>query len=382
MKMRSHKNIYIIALITIIAFSCREPFTPEIDRYENILVIDGLITDQEGPYVVKLTRSFAFDESFPSPEEGALVMFMDEDNVIYECPEDEAGIYRSNPSFRGKIGSSYKLVVNTMDEQSYESEWVELKNVPEIDSIAYELQERPTSDPNQSTYGMEIKVNTHDETDQTRYYRWEWVETWEIVTPITSSFYPDEAHCWQTAGSGIISIGTSEHLVHDLIEDYPIYFVSTETNKLRIKYSILVNQYSLSREAYSYWKNLQDITQNTGTLFDPTPAMVTGNISNTTDPDNPVLGIFQASALKQERIFIERSEIPKSMNIPSGYSSCSFYDVVDSVEIDYYSSRGFPLAEIYTLAEAEHYIFTNSEFCFRCTLSGSNEKPEYWPEEK
>ncbi len=363
-------------------FACREPFYPEIDRYENILVIDGLITDMEGPYQVKLTRSFAFDESFPAPEQGAVVIILDADEGIHEFTEEQAGIYKSNPSFKGKVGSSYKLVVSTQDQESYESEWVLLGNVPEIDSVCYEMQERPTSDPNQSVYGMQIKVNTHDDTDQTRYYRWEWVETWEIITPITSSFYPDEARCWRTAGSGVISIGTSEHLTHDVIEDYPIYFVSTETNKLRIKYSILVNQYALSREAYSYWKSLQDITQNTGTLFDPTPAMVTGNISSTSNPDLPVLGIFQASALKQERIFIDRAEIPRSLDIPSGYSSCSFYDTTDSVEIDYYTSHSFPLAEIYILAEAEHYIFSNSEMCFRCTLSGSKEKPGFWPDEK
>lgn len=377
--MRSHKNIYIYSLLVLISFACREPYMPEIDRYDNILVIDGLISDQEGPHVVKLTRSFAFDETFPQPEEGALVMVMDEDEGLYEFIEDQPGVYKSDPLFKGEIGTYYKLLVNTSDQQNYESEWVELRKVPDIDSIGYEMQERPTSDPDQSVYGMEIRVNTHDDTDQTRYYRWEWMETWEIITPITSSFYPDEARCWQSAGSGIISIGTSEHLNHDIIEDYPIHFVSTESNKLRIKYSIQVNQYSLSREAYSYWKNLQDITQNTGTLFDPTPAMVTGNISNTSDPDIPVLGIFQASALTRERIFIDRTEIPKSLDIPSGYLSCNFFDIVDSVELDYYSSRGFPLAEIYTLAGVDHYIFANAEFCFRCTQSGSNEKPDYWP---
>ncbi len=380
--MKICKYIYFYSLLLITFYGCREPFYPEIDRYENILVIDGLVTDQEGPYLVKLTRSYAFDESFPEPEQGAVVMILDENEGIYEFTEEQAGIYKSNPSFRAKVHASYKLVVSTNDQETYESEWVLLNNVPEIDSITYEMQERPTSDPNQSVYGMEIKVNTHDDRDQTRYYRWEWVETWEIITPITSSFYPDEARCWRTAGTSVISIGTSEHLIHDVIENYPIYFVSTETNKLRIKYSVLVNQYSLSREAYSYWKNLQDITQNTGTLFDPTPAMVTGNISNTSNPDIPVLGIFQASALKQERIFIDRAEIPKALDIPSGYSSCSFYDVTDSVEIDYYTNHGFPLAEIYILAEAEHYIFSNSEMCFRCTLSGSNEKPGFWPDEK
>jgi hypothetical protein len=366
----------------MISFACREPFYPEIDRYENILVIDGLITDQAGPHLVKLTRSYAFDESFPVPEEGAVVMILDQDEAIHEFTEDQPGVYRSGPSLKGVAGSSYKLVVSTKELETFESEWVLLKDVPGIDSITHVLEEHPTSDPDHSVFGMQIKVNSHDDSDQTRYYRWEWSETWEIITPITSSFYPDEARCWQTAVSSVISIGTSEHLTRDVINDLSIHFVSTETNKLRIKYSILVKQYSLSREAYSYWKNLQDITQNTGTLFDPTPAMVTGNITSITNPDVPVLGIFQASAVKQERVFIDRSEIPKSIDIPSGYSSCSFFDVTDSAEIVYYSTHGFPLAEIYTLAEVEHYIFTNSEMCFRCTLSGSNNKPDYWPEQR
>ena len=380
--MKVFKYISIYVLLLIIISGCREPFYPEIGRYENILVIDGLITDQEGPYMVKLSRSYAFDVSFPEPEEGAVVMILDENDGIFEFTEEQAGIYMSTSLLRGQVGSSYKLIVNTNDQEMYESEWVLLRNVPDIDSITYSLEERPTSDPNQTLHGMNIMVNTHDDTGQTRYYRWEWAETWEILTPITSSFYPDEVRCWQTAGSSVISIGTSEHLTHDVIQNYPLQFVSTETNKLRIKYSILINQYSLSREAYSYWKNLQDITQNTGTLFDPTPAMVTGNISNTSNPDVPVLGIFQASALKKERIFIDRDDIPKSLDIPSGYASCIFYDLTDSGEIDYYSSRGFPLVEIYRLDGVEHSIFSNSEMCFRCTFSGSNEKPEYWPEEK
>jgi len=375
------KYLYICLLLALAISGCREPFFPNIDKYENILVIDGLITDQAGPHMVRLTRSYSFDENRPAPEEGAVITIVDEDQEVYAFNEDQPGSYLSSPTLVGEIGKRYKLVVLTADNQNYESEWVRLTGVPAIDSVTYTFEERPTADPDQSHYGLQVSINTHDETNETRYYRWEWIETWEFMTPIKSSFYPDEARCWKTTRSSLISIGTSEHLTSDVMDDHSLYFISAETNKLRIKYSTMIYQYSMSREAYSYWKSLQDITQNTGSLFDPTPAMVIGNIYNVIDPEKPVLGIFQASAVKQERIFIDRSEIPEFLDIPSGYSACSFYDVTDSTEINYYFDHGFPFVDQYVNAGVEHFIFSNFESCFRCTLAGSNERPDFWPEE-
>ncbi len=378
--MRKFKFIYINILLALILGGCREPFFPDIGKYENILVIDGLVTDQEGPHVVRLSRSYLFDEKFPDPEEYAVVTVISDDNVTETFTEDRPGIYLSSAGFRGTIGRSYKLLVTTSDEQNYESDWVQLNRVPEIDSVTHRFEERPTSDPNRSLFGMQVHINTHDETNETRYYRWEWTETWEFITPLKSSFYPGEEQCWKTTRSSSISIGTSEHLTSDVLKDFPIYFISLESNRLRIKYSSLVSQYSMSREAYSYWKSLQDITQNTGSLFDPTPAAVTGNIYNADDQDKPVLGIFQASAVTQQRIFIDRSEIPSYLDVPSGYGFCNFYTTTDSAEIVYYEDHSFPLANQWVDRGVEYFQFSNSEACFRCTFSGSNTRPEFWPD--
>jgi hypothetical protein len=376
--LKIYKSIYICVLIALIISGCREPFNPGIDKYENILVIDGLITDQEGPHMVRLSRSYSFDENYPDPEENAVVTILDEDQNSFLFTEDSPGKYLSSPGLKGLLGKSYKLVVVTADD-TYESDWVRLNRVPEIDSVTYTFEERPVTAPDQSLYGIQVRVNTHDEANDTRYYRWEWTETWEIITPIKSSLYPDEERCWKTTQSSLISIGTSEHLTNDVVEEQPLYFISAGTNKLRIRYSSLISQYSMSREAYSYWKSLQDITQNTGTLFDPTPAAVTGNMYCTDDPEKPVLGIFQASAVTQMRIFIDRGEIPAFLNIPSGYSFCSFYETADSVEIAYYAEHGFPFVDQYINGDTEFFLYSNSEACFRCTLAGSNMKPDFWP---
>ena len=378
--MRMHISIYIkLIIIALILQGCREVYYPEIEKYENILVVDGLITDQEGPHMVRLSRSFAFDENLPDPETGAVVIIFDESMNEHIFSEDQPGVYLSDKDLKGEIGRSYMLYVSTMDEQAYESEWVELRSVPEIDSVTFLFEERESSDPDEPTEGVQIKINTHDPLDQTRYYRWEWDETWEILTPIKSSYYPDEHKCWQSSHSSIIAIGTSEHLTKDILDDFPLYYISADNNRMKIKYSTEISQYSLSREAYSYWKDLQDITQNTGSLFDPTPAMVTGNIQNQNRDGSPVLGIFQASAVTTERIFIDRIDIPGYLNIPNGFSACNFYTTADSAEIDYYNSHDYPFVHEYLDGVTLYHVFSNSVMCFRCTFSGSNVKPDYWP---
>jgi len=378
-KLINRKIIYTCLLLFILT-GCREPYFPEIDKYENLLVIDGLITDREGPHLVRITRSYSFDESYPESEQFAVVAILDEDGGMENLTEERPGHYYTSAGYRGEIGKAYQLVVSTSDNEQYESEWVILSRVPEIDSVTHRFVERATTDPHESHYGMEVRVNTHDETNQTRYYRWEWTETWEIITPIKSSFYPDEERCWRSNRSSLIAIGTSEHLTDDVIEDHPLYFISTENNRLRIKYSALISQYSMSREAYSYWKSLQEITQNTGTLFDPTPAAVTGNIYHSMDQEKPVLGIFQASAVSEQRIFIDRDELPNFLDIPSGYAACEFFATADSAEKAYYLDHHYYLVDIYMDGDLEYYLFCNAEYCYRCTLSGTNIQPDYWPD--
>jgi len=326
------KGIYIIFLSAILFHSCREPYMPDIEKYENILVVDALITNEAGPHMVKLSRSFAFDESYPRAEAGAYVSVWDERDESYEFKEAAPGTYLSEAGFQGQVGNSYLLRIITSDGEIYESEQVRLNRVPEIDSVSYRWEEKANAGTNQTSGGVQVYIHTHDDLNQTRYYRWEWLETWEFLTPLKSIDFPMEDRCWKSSRSSLISIGTSEHLQEDLISNQPLYFVSTKSNRLKIKYSTEILQYSLSQEAYSYWKRLEDITQNTGSLFDPTPASVNGNIYHATDPNIPVLGIFQASAVTRKRIFVDRDELPLRIHIPSGYEFCEVYDTTEEGE--------------------------------------------------
>ena len=126
--MNKSSFIYTLLLWLTLAPSCVEPFYPEIEAYENILVVDGSITDENKPYLVKLSRSFSYGEYNHYPVQGALVMVMDDEGVSYDLAEEESGSYYSDrASFTGMEGRQYQLRVVLAGGRTYESDWVSLK---------------------------------------------------------------------------------------------------------------------------------------------------------------------------------------------------------------------------------------------------------------
>ena len=295
--------------------------------------------------------------------------------------EEEPGIYRSSPELKGVPGQAYQLFITTADGEAYESDWVVLKPAPEIDSLSRSLKVLPGEQELGETTGVEISVNTHDPAGATRYYRYEWLETWEFLTPITSSYYPGEHRCWRSSLSNQITIATTGHLTADVLEKQPLFTIRTTDNRLAIRYSVLVKQFALDPEAYNYWKELQDVSRNTGTLFDPIPQQVEGNMTHLPGGEIPVLGLFQACGVSTSRLFIGREELPEGLYIPSGFESCRFYETSNPAEMAYFIENGFEFVDEYVDGNTLFKIYTESPACFRCTFSGSNQRPEYWPDE-
>ncbi len=143
------------------------------------------------------------------------------------------------------------------------------------------------------------------------------------------------------------------------------------------KYTMLVKQYSMSREEYEFWDKIRTMSQNTGGLYDVTPVSVTGNIQCITDPAEVVLGFFSVSGVSYKRIFIKDRIIT-----PDHYS--------DKCIDDYIPPNTTPpgLGTIYFILSATSYpdsdraawAITTDKGCTDCAYMGSNIKPDYWDE--
>jgi len=393
---------YLIFLILVAACStCIIPFETDITRYEDVLIIDGLLTDEPESTVIKLSKSipirlsnFRQHELQVKPDSGAIVFIIDDTGNVYDFNETAPGEYRaSNPDFRGIIGRSYQLHVLTADEQTYESEFVTITDVPEIDSLYAEFGSRDGFDGME--YGFHIYIDSYDQENSTQYYRYDFEETWEFNVPYPSKYIlenyvmiprtEDVRQCWKTIPSTEIMIASTEKLETNIIEKYPIHFVSVETNHLSQRYSILVKQYSMSKEAYVFWDQLRISNQDQGSLFDSQAMQPIGNLCNTNDPEVPVLGYFEATSISKKRIFLTRWDIPQDMQpdirVSTGYEDCSSKYYL--VRANYFDRRRYTTGTCVVDYTAPNgltiYIGLIQGFnCCDCTTAGSNIKPDFW----
>jgi hypothetical protein len=112
----------LVLLVTILVFSsCEKVIDLDLTSSSSQLVIEGNITDQAGPYYVKLTKSVPFDESSNYPVvEDALVVISDNAGVTDTLTYTADGIYQTN-ILQGVPGRTYTLEVVT-EGKSYAAE--------------------------------------------------------------------------------------------------------------------------------------------------------------------------------------------------------------------------------------------------------------------
>jgi Domain of unknown function (DUF4249) len=375
-----YKQQILLLFILLFLGSCISQFIPETSEDKQILVVEGLITDQPGPYIIKLTRSLPLGvKSNATPVKGCTVSISDDIGNTYFLAETTAGVYLTDSSqFKGSIGRFYTLHINTnttVSNHTYESTPTELKPVPPIDSVYYEkVTIQAGTNTSAAEEGCQVYLNTQDPANQCKYYRWEFTETWEFILPYA---VPNKI-CWISANSNMINIKNTSAISEDKILRYPLNFISNQTDRLKVKYSILVNQYSLNEDEYQYWDKLQSMSQQVGSLYDIIPSSVSSNINCLDNPNEKVLGYFSVSSRSSKRIFVK----DHFAGMPNPYSADNC--IADTI------SGGEPLPPglnstvwiIITSLVPPYVVTTYSKGCYDCTVRGTNVEPSFWTDNK
>src|SRR6478609_7370189 len=109
--------------------------------------------------------------------------------------------------------------------------------------------------------------------------------------------------CWRTEPSPTISIGTSSGLTEGIINRHVLTYLPRESQKISVRYSILVSQIAISKAEFDYLGQLKNTTEGLGSIFGTMPTSVTGNIHQVSDAQTPVLGYFSGAAITEKRFF-------------------------------------------------------------------------------
>ncbi len=379
---------YQLVLMTFILTGCVYSYSPDISKYEEVFVIDGELTNLPGPYVVTLSKSYSFNEHKGDFVCGAMVKIIDINGKEEELKEIEDGTYSTEGSnFQGEVGNSYKLQI-TLNNDVYESDFEMIKNPVEIDQVYWEYM---NNDDNE--YGIQLLLDTHDPLNNTLYYAWDYEETWKFRVPLDIFDHPEWKECFDFFQSSTFNIATSAQRNHDIIEGYPLKFIDEETNRLYIRYSILVKQYALTESSYKFFKDLITINQEQGTLFDPIPSSLVGNVNCLSNTDMPVLGYFLVSGVSKKRIFIDRDDLPWEYSPTTGFDNCATVSVFAPIEyrdnVKAYAPVDSVLNLGYSIYEENVYVdyaiievVLAKAACYNCLLNGESEVPDFWIEKE
>lgn len=306
-----------LLLLTIVS-SCIDPYDPQLVGGEQYLVFDGVLTDAPGPHRFLLSQSAGYnseESAFDERVTGAILSVTDDKATVTRFVDEGRGYYFSPAGFRGEAGRRYTLTISYQG-QTYRSEPELMQPVPAIDSVYWAYQ--PNSLTGATTPGnFAVYVDLTDPADAENQYQWDWVhydqpDNCVLFRPNGSNVtYAKRccSDCWNVTRSNGDILITSDQLINgnrlagQLITRVP-YDDTTP-------YYLAIGQQSMSRGAYQYWQTVQALTSNVGSVFDATPATLTGNISNEKAGAPPMLGYFQVSARKQRIVYVSRLGAPK-----------------------------------------------------------------------
>ena len=296
--------------------SCITPYQPETVSVAAALVVEGQITDQPGPYTIRLTRTADYSyKSLNLLETGAVVTISDNlGNQETLKEQSSGGVYQTSATgIRGIAGRSYKLTIQTKSGKRYESDREILSAVSPIQKLYYESDYTPASGVTADQQSWRVYLDTQDPDTLGNYYKWNWTH-YEFTGVCKKTFVPsqfiytgincctdclDITRCYNCITINSDANINGKAISGQFIADVPFTSLS--------RYYIEVEQQAISKGAYDFWKSVRQLTSNTGGLFDAAPSAVRGNLRCVSDTKEPVYGYFGAAGLSATYLYVDRS---------------------------------------------------------------------------
>lgn len=357
------------------------------EMYKEELVIQGrILSGQQSAIYISQTSPFGKGQG--KSIETATVTIIGQNGY-----ESEVGVYDNQHSHYAI--ETTLLPPNTLyavkviwNGETYQSDFQELQTSPDIDEITY----KETND------GISIHVSTHDAEDGRRAYMWTYEEDWEFHSDINmfsmgapilynSKIYSGTAsnnpyyYCWGHNDSYNIYIYSTENLRENRVTEYKLFDIPIDDIRISYIYSILVKQWSLSDDAYNYFRIQKLYTEESSGLFTPMPTEIQGNMKCISNPDIKVRGYVLAATITSKRFFIYE----KDLNNPSEYENChtSIPDPFNGYWEKWwteYIDEGKAIAVVPT-SSLDLYSTLYYQECFDCrkTEGATKKRPDFWP---
>ena len=307
------------------------------------LVVEGVITDEPGPYTVKLSQASPADGflKFTKPVTARRVTLLDNAGNAEVMSEIETGTFQTKPNgTKGVIGHEYYIRIETQDGKVYESLPDKLNPVGSLDSLYYEFESIESLNE-ETQYGFRFFIDSRGLPEGNDLLRWKFTSVFELDTEPMLRLIPcrngapcacpapPECSGWVVTRQGdVVKVGdctcctcwitrpeTKPHL-----GDYQ-FAANRQGKRIEVGYIPLdyfpflkgknraeVVQMGLSRQAYDYWKTIQVQKEGAASLFQSPAGKLTTTIFEK-NGEGRALGIFYASSVKKKQLYLTQEDV-------------------------------------------------------------------------
>jgi len=309
------RNIFSTFVLLIVAYSCITDYDLQQEAIQTRLVVDGTITNQPGPYLVRLTKSrlnshietyignkddtmynYRFPYDGTVSVQDAEVFITDKNtsftDTLVKCPagtwyHQEAtnnypawsvfevadtsiimGFYKTT-RLKGIPGHTYALTIKWQN-QEYHAETI-MPPVPLLDSVQFKLVQ---GDIGKDNHNIPLIYFKEPQNERNYYlFKTQAVYGWPY------SILSDEYLKSYVNGLDVCKGVTPDYWLTNYPYDHTDYY--------------FIEMHSITKEGYEYYKALIQQFKTDGGGYSPSPA------SPPTNLDNGALGFFRASAVNR-----------------------------------------------------------------------------------
>jgi hypothetical protein len=232
--------------------------------------------------------------------------------------ETQKGVYQTPASFVGQVGKKYKVRILTINGKLIESTLDELKAPLPLSTFSYAFKNAEKVE----NMRFDLRASLQDKKGSEDFY---FIKRQDFIQFLTTCPEPPpppapvpvcDCKCWQAPQN------TQPILISDFLLDgtsIPLALKPVDYQDLT-DVVVQLNVYTVSKEAYMFWKRQEEQRTLGGGLFDKVPAQIIGNLRSVNDPGQQVVGYFLVGGLHRQRLKIDRfNGIPEETNRKLGF---------------------------------------------------------------
>jgi hypothetical protein len=317
-----------LALFYVLA-SCLGPIDVDTDDASGSVVIAGQVSTVPHRNFVQVGQT-AGTERQSFAVSNLSVWIADDLGNMYICYEEEPGKY-SAPGLTGVPGRAYHVLVEFPQTGiRYQSKSEILPAVIGTDQVTYDFTQEEFIDQG-GTPSIQPFLNFRSKVDVQAstvpyYLKWTVNEIYLLVpTDFPDPFGNVPPPCYVSR-----TTDPQRVVLYDGRDKAALsreFFVATrlaDAKSFHSKHSFYVYRSSITADAYEYWRKVNVLVSQVGSIFDTPPAEITGNVNRTDDLSETVYGYFQATNETYYRKTLYAFDMPYAPTAYCEYDNTKF----------------------------------------------------------